>query len=77
MRCIRRALVAGFLGRVRESRRDKNLGVLGLGFQAPWTQPRQAKKNTESEPPVEANITLVIFRVRLALGIFRVCGGNA
>ncbi len=33
-------------------------------------QPRQAKKNSGSEPPVEANITIVIFRVRLALGIF-------
>ncbi len=41
-----------------------------LVFYPPWTQPRQAKKNSESEPPVEANITIVIFRVRLALGIF-------
>ena len=52
------------------------LGYCLGGLPTPWTQPRQAKKNSESEPPVEANITIVIFRVRLALGIFRVWGGN-
>ncbi len=57
-------------GNIVEGKNRADLLFLSRRFYPPWTQPRQAKKNSESEPPVEANITIVIFRVRLALGIF-------